>query len=100
MLILHRDNLLDTERDYKIIIDEKYYSKIKCGEIKYISLEEGKYTMYLKMDWCRSNKVTFEVLNDKILRFDCGNSMRGWKILLFLIYSTILKNKYLFLKQR
>lgn len=32
MIIIHRDNLLDVMRSYKIIIDDTYYGKIKCGK--------------------------------------------------------------------
>lgn len=40
MLILHRDNLLDTERNYKIIIDGQVYGKIKCNETKRIDIQK------------------------------------------------------------
>ena len=41
MIIIHRDNLLDVMRSYKIIIDDTYCGKIKCGERKQINLEKG-----------------------------------------------------------
>ncbi len=59
MIIIHRDNLLDVMRSYKIIIDDTYYGKIKCGETKQINLEKGDHTIYLKIDWCRSPKLNF-----------------------------------------
>lgn len=99
MLILHRDNLLDTERNYKIIIDGQVYGKIKCGETKRIDIPTGKHIIYLKLDWCKSNKINFEILDDENIEFKCGSSLNGWRILLLFIYTTILKNKYLYIKK-
>lgn len=99
MLIIHRDNLLDTERVYKIMLDDSYYGNIKCDETKQINIGKGNHTIYLKMDWCKSNKINFSILDDETISFNCGNSMAGWRLLLFPFYATFLKNKYLFLKQ-
>lgn len=99
MIIIHRDNLLDVKRSYKIIIDDTYYGKIKCGETKQINLEKGDHTIYLKIDWCRSPKLNFSTSDNETIFFDCGNYMNGWKQLLFPLYITFLKNKYLFLEE-
>lgn len=99
MLTIHRDNLFDTERNYKIIIDGQFYDKIKCGETKSINIEKGKHRIYLQLDWCRSNIINFENLNDENIEFKCGSSVNGWRILIFFIYATILKNKYLYIEK-
>ena len=99
MLIIHRDNLFDTERSYKIIIDGQFYDKIKCGETKSINIKNGKHRIYLKLDWCRSNIINFENLNDEKIEFKCGSSVKGWRILILFIYTTILKNKYLYIEK-
>ena len=68
MIIISRENLYaDKLRNYKIIIDEKYYDDIKQGEIKNIYISPGNHTIYLKIDWCRSNKINFNVSENETL---------------------------------
>ena len=96
MIIIHRDNLLDVMRSYKIIIDN---TNIEIKKAKQINLEKGNHTIYLKIDWCRSPKLNFSNSDNETIFFDCGNYMNGWKQLLFPLYITFLKNKYLFLEE-
>ena len=84
--------------DYKTILDDNYLGPIKCGDSKSFDISPGKHIIYLKVDWCRSNKIDFEVGENELIEFDCGNSMSGWRVLLTIVYITFLKNKYLWLK--
>lgn len=96
--VSRQDEFRDTIRSYKIILDDIYCEDIKSGETKDLEVTPGNHTIYLKIDWCRSNKIDFYVSNNEIIEFECGNSMSGWKILFALIYITFLKNKYLWIK--
>lgn len=88
----------DLARKYKVMLDDKQIGEIKDGESKYFQVEEGEHTLYLKIDWCKSNKVNLNVSKDEEVELECGGSMRGWKLFLALIYTTFLKNKYLWIK--
>ena len=88
----------DKVRKYKVIVDDKQIGTIKESETKCFDLSEGEHTIYLKIDWCRSNKIKFSINKDEIIEFDCDNSIRGWRIFLNLLYITFLKNKYLWIK--
>lgn len=100
MLTISRNNLFRDElRGYKIIIDGNYCGSIKCGETKYIDIDPGNHTIYLTIDWCRSNKVDFDISENERIKFKCGNSMKGWRILFAIIYTTFLKNKYLWINK-
>ena len=90
---------VDRLRSYSVILDNNYLGYINGGEIKNFEVTQGKHTIYLKIDWCRSNKVDFYVLENEVIEFDCGNSMSGWRLLLGFIYVTFLKNKYLWIKK-
>lgn len=92
----YRDKL----RSYKIIIDDEYISDIQSGETLDLEIPEGKHTIYLKIDWCRSNKINFYKSNNENIEFDCGNSMDGWRIFISLLYVSFFKDKYLRLKMR
>jgi hypothetical protein len=88
----------DSQRSYKVILDNNCLGHINGGEIKNFEVTQGNHTAYLKIDWCRSNKVDFYVLENAVIEFDCGNSMSGWRLLFGFIYITFLKNKYLWIK--
>lgn len=90
----------DILRNYKIIIDGKCCDEIKDGEIKNINIGPGNHTIYLKIDWCKSNKIDFNVSENETIAFECGNSMNGWRILFSLFYVTFLKNKYLWIRRK
>ncbi|MPM33947.1 hypothetical protein SDC9_80528 [bioreactor metagenome] len=90
----------DLARKYKVMLDDKQIGEIKDGESKCFQVEEGEHTLYLKIDWCKSNKVNFNASKDEEVEFECGGSMRGWKLFLGLIYITFLKNKYLWIKEK
>ncbi|MBU3214010.1 hypothetical protein LL033_20480 [Clostridium estertheticum] len=88
----------DKYRYYEIIIDGILYGNIGDGETKDIDIVDGNHSIYLKIDWCRSNELVFVESNDKLIGFNCGNSVQGLKKLLGVLYISILKNKYLFIK--
>lgn len=101
MLTISRDKTYrDKLRSYKIMIDGNCCDEIKCGEIKNINLDPGNHTIYLKIDWCRSNKIEFTISENETVEFECGNSMNKWRILLAILYITFLKNKYLWIRKK
>lgn len=101
MLTISRDNVYrDKLRSYKIMIDGNCYDEIKCGEIKNINLDPGNHTIYLKIDWCRSNKIDFTISENETVEFECGNSMNECRFIVPIIYITFLKNKYLWIRKK
>jgi len=90
----------DKIRKYKVIVDNDYIGTINAGETKDFEVTSGKHTIYLKIDWCRSNKLDFNVSENEVLEFDCGCSLTGWRLFINLIYITFLKNKYLWIKTK
>ncbi|ADL53846.1 hypothetical protein [Clostridium cellulovorans] len=95
--IERKSEIRDKMRSYKIILDNKFFGEIKSGEIKRFNIATGKHRIYLKIDWCRSNKLDFYISNDEVVELKCGNSMKQWTIVNFLAYATIAKNKYLWI---
>lgn len=96
--LVREDKFRDRLRSYKIILDDTYCDDINTGEVRNLELTPGKHTIYLKIDWCRSNKIDFYVSDNELIEFECGNSMKSWRILFAFIYITFLKNKYLWIK--
>ncbi len=52
----------------------------------------------LRIDWCGSNTIHFDVAPDQDIGFDCGSSLTGWRSLLVLVYLFFLPNKYLWIQ--
>ncbi len=88
----------DKFREYEVILDNNYLGNIYAGETKNFEVASGNHTIYLKIDWCRSNTLDFHVSENEVFEFECGNSVTGWKRLFDVIYTIFLRNKYLWIK--
>jgi hypothetical protein len=88
----------DKLRKYKVVIDDIEVGSIVDGGIEQYDIQTGHHTIYLKIDWCTSNKIEFDILENEILEFNCG-SLKGKKTLLVYMYITILRNRYLWIKK-
>ncbi|OGS59159.1 MAG: hypothetical protein A3J79_04370 [Elusimicrobia bacterium RIFOXYB2_FULL_62_6] len=99
MIKIKRDSgYADLFRGYKVIIDGKVAARIQNGQTISLEAPKGKHMLYLKLDWCRSNVLEFEV-GERDVFFECGSPLRGWNFLLSALYSTIYYRKYIWLKQ-
>lgn len=98
--LTREDEYVDQFRKYKVIVDDDYLGDINAGETKCFEVAPGKHIIYLKIDWCRSNKLDFYILENEIIEFNCGSSVNRCKISLNFIYITLLKNDYLWLETR
>lgn len=97
---LKRDSgYADRIRAYHVVIDGKKVTKINNGGNIEIEVEPGDHELFLKVDWCRSNKITFSITEGETKAFDCGSSLRGYKLLFAIIYAIILWSSYLWLRE-
>ena len=99
-IILNRDSgYADRLRAYHVVIDDKKTAKISNGANLEIIVEPGSYELFLKIDWCRSNKIKFSISENEIKEFNCGSNLRGIKFIFAIVYATILWNRYIWLKE-
>ena len=89
----------DRFRAYNIVLDGAVIGKVKRGESVELQASPGHHAIMLKIDWCRSNEVEFNVGLDEKIYFECGSSLTGWKVLLAIFYLILLPHKYLWLQQ-
>ena len=89
----------DMIRAYEVRVDNKKVAKIRDGERITFGVDPGSHTVFLTIDWCRSNKVRFECEDGDELEFQCGNTSARSGAYLVLLYATILRHKYLWLRQ-
>ena len=98
--ITRASEYVDSIRKYKVFVDGKNIGIIKSGMIEEFKTSAGEHVIYLKIDWCRSNKIAFHSTDNEILEFDCGNNINPLKLLRGFLYITFLKNKYLWIKAK
>ena len=95
MIIIKRvTGYADMIRAYKVFFDGTKIGEIRQGESKQFPVQEGKHTLQLKIDWCTSEPVSFD-LADKPITFKCGS-----KNPLKTMFSAFFKTKdYMWLKR-
>lgn len=100
MLTIQRQDLrTDRLRKYNILIDGKVVGQIKNDQKQSFQLAKGRHDLQLKVDWCSSPRVTFQVEEGLDNLYVCGTSVTGAKFFLFILYLSIMSNKYLFLRE-
>ena len=91
----------DRFRAYKIVLDDEEIGTIRANETREFEVSPGKHTLVIKIDWATSNTIEFtHGEKDKILDFEVSGGMKGWRILLAILYTSIWSNQYLLLEQK
>jgi len=99
MIKIQRDSgYADRLRAYKVVLDGEVIGEIRNGQLVEFDVAPGMHRLNIKIDWCRSNAVEFE-MNNEVVEFECGSSLRGFKLLLAIIYITLLSGQYLWLRK-
>lgn len=88
----------DYMRKYKIVIDGEEIDTISKGEEKELQIFPRNHKIQLKIDWCKSNEIEFEIKINESLNFLCGSSAKGWKFFSDFLYLTVWRNKYLYIE--
>ena len=100
MLILKREHrYADNLRNYKVYIDSDYKGNISDDSMFEYQLTQGEHTIYLKIDWFKSRKLTFTYEGNDIIYLICHSGMEGYKVFLWPLYITIWSRNYISLKQ-
>ena len=86
----------DAIRAHQIELDGEIIGSIKAGEAVGFDIQPGKHHLRMKIDWCSSGYLDFEIKDEQTLSFESGNNVPP---LGELIYITFLRNKYLWLKR-
>jgi len=89
----------DRLRAYKIVLDGNVVGEINNGQQLELNVTPGKHRLNLKIDWCRSNILDFE-MNGNTIEFECGSNLRGIKVLLSILYVTFLRSQYIWLNRK
>lgn len=88
-------------RNFRVFLNGIEYEKIADDETIRYELEPGEYELYVKIDWCGSNRYSFTIQENETIHLQCGCPIRGWQLLnpfIMPYYIFFYPNKYLYIK--
>ena len=95
---------VDRLRDYTVICDGEPLGKIANGESKTFEVEPStngqEKEIYLKIDWCRSNRLNVLVPPDGSVCLEGGSNLVDLNVLWALYYVVFKPNEYLRLSHK
>lgn len=97
LVIVRAGGFVDAIRRYAVLVDGQQAALIANGETKTIPLEPGMHTVKLKIDWCGSNEVTFQLAAGETASFQCGPNLEGVPVLLGFFRVLFSPGRYLYL---
>jgi hypothetical protein len=97
--LVRRSAIADNLKAYNVLIDGVEAAQIRDGQSISIPVSPGPHTVQLSMDWCRSKPAEFSVTEGEGIQFECGSSLGGWRMVLAALYITLLRNRYMWIRQ-
>jgi hypothetical protein len=85
----------DRLRSYEILLDDIRLATVNAGQTADIPVTAGKHLIQLKIDWCGSLPLSFEIEKGETMCFDCRSNIRGVKWAIFPFYIVHQRNQYL-----
>jgi hypothetical protein len=82
-------------RPYTVLLDGEWAGKIMNEDQIELPIAAGAHSLQLKVDWCRSNIVSFSIAADEAATFECG----AVSIFTSLFYVVFRPSRYLWLRQ-
>ncbi|HEV8066508.1 MAG TPA: hypothetical protein VGP76_02140 [Planctomycetaceae bacterium] len=97
LVISRTTQSLNYLRKFSVWIDGNRVGSIANGATQRFALAAGQHTIFVKIDWCMSDKVTADFKTGKPVELVCGSDFTGWKLLLACLY--FLSGKYIYLRR-
>lgn len=88
----------DRWRAYEVKVDGVVVGSVRARESVTVPVNPGKHSLVLRIDWCGSEQIDFEVQPGEHVFFDCG-SLAGWRIVLAIFYILFRTREYLWLRR-
>lgn len=66
-------------RNYAVIIDGNTVGVIAAGETKHFAPGPGPHTLQLRIDWCKTRPLPFEIVPGKNTCLLCGATYTDWR---------------------
>jgi hypothetical protein len=89
--------ITDIFRSYRMLMDDIQIGVIGRGKRFEFRADIGRHSLQLKIDWCVSNKVSFD-LSEEGVSLVCGSRYEGAKLPLASLFLISGSRNYLWLK--
>ena len=89
----------DRLRAYKVVVDGVVVASVRAGQSVTVPVSAGSHALGLRIDWCGSEELQFEVRTGERITFECGSSLAGWRVWLALLYVIFRTREYLWLRR-
>ena len=66
-------------RSYKVLIDGKSVGTIAAGAVEQFPVKDGRHTISIRVDWCRSQELPIEKRADENVLLWCGATYNDWR---------------------
>ncbi len=97
MITVSRDSgWTDRFRNYQVLLDGAVIGEIESGEQKSFEVAAGTHHIALKIDWCQTKPIQFNITDGEV-HFNCGSSLRGWRLFLAAYYILFKQDQYIWL---
>jgi hypothetical protein len=81
-----KEGLRDRARAYKVMIDGQQAGTIRHGSHESFEVVPGEHEVFLKIDWCRSPKLTADVVGGQRAKVTCVPSGTIWTAIFAIIF--------------
>lgn len=89
----------DRLRAYKVKVDGVVVGSVRARESVNVPVAPGRHSLVIRIDWCGSEQIDFEVQAGEHAFFECGSNLAGWRVVLVLFYIIFLTQQYLWLRR-
>jgi hypothetical protein len=93
-----KTSYLDRLRSYKVKLDGGVIGSVRANQSMTLPISPGRHSIVLRIDWCGSKQVDFEIHQGEHVFFECGSNLAGWRILLTPFYIIFRTQQYLWLR--
>jgi hypothetical protein len=81
-----KEGLRDRARAYKVMIDGQEAGTIRHGQQESFEVVPGTHEVFLKIDWCRSPKLTVDVAGGQRAKVTCVPSGTIWTAIFAIVF--------------
>jgi hypothetical protein len=81
-----KEGLRDRARAYKVMIDGQEAGTIRHGSQESFQVVPGTHEAFLKIDWCRSPKLTIDVGGGQRAKLICAPSGTIWTAIFAIVF--------------
>lgn len=87
----------DAARAYAVLLDGEKIGEIRSGATAEFPVTAGAHRISLKIDWCGSPEIEFDVRENEIVEFDCGNNTKTFLAFFYILFAP---KEYLWLEKK